>query len=153
ICSTGTTRLSAASSGGSAAASSTRQGMECSHPSRDFAAKEVAFRGGEPEQIVWQTTYAKSQRARQQRALHHLPRPNQAHQRSRFHRWLVGAIATQVKEIRGTWPSYSSAFEYGCKDVLKIQDWLNWLFCPRHSSLDKVGNEIIVKRLKAQCRR
>ncbi len=35
------------------------------------------------------------------------------------------------------------------KDVLEIQDWFNWLFCPRHSKLDKVSNEVIVKCLKA----
>lgn len=54
-----------------------------------------------------------------------------------------------MKDIRGTWPSYSSASGYGGKDVLKIRDWLNWLFCPRHGKLDRVENEFIVKCLKA----
>ncbi len=116
---------------------------------RDFAAKEVALRDGDPEHIVWRTTYRESSRARQQRALHKLRRPNEAHRRSRFHRFLVNSIAAQVKEIRGTWPRYSSASGYGGKEVLKIHDWLNWLFCPRHSSLDKVSYEVIVKCLKA----
>jgi len=116
---------------------------------RDFAAKEVALRDGDPDQIVWQTTYTKSPPARKQRALHKLQRPDETHRRSRFHRWLVRAIATRVKEIRGTWPTYSSASGYGGKDVLKIQDWLNWLFCPKHSNLDKVSDEVIVKCLKA----
>jgi hypothetical protein len=119
---------------------------------RDFAAKEVALRDGNSEQSVWQTTYTKSSRARQQRALHYLRRPKEAHSRSRFHRFLVSAIATQVKDIRGRWPSYSSASGYGGKDVLRVQDWLNWLFCPRHSNLDKVSHEVIVKCLKALCR-
>ena len=116
---------------------------------KDFAVKEVALRDGDPEQIVWRTTYTKSLRSRQQRALHNLRRPNEAQRRSQFHRFLVGAIAARVKEFRGTWPSYSSASGYGGKDVLRIGDWLNWLFCPRHSNLDKVSNEVIVKCLKA----
>src|SRR5207245_1653825 len=76
---------------------------------RDVAAKEIALRDGDAEQIVWQTTYTKSSRARQQRALHKLRRPNETQQRSRFHKFLVNAIATKVKELRGTWPSYSGA--------------------------------------------
>jgi len=116
---------------------------------RDFAAKEMALRDGDAEQIVWQTTYSKTSRARQQRALHKLRRPNTTQQRSRFHKFLVDAIATKVKEIGGTWPSYSSASGYGGKDVLRISDWLNWLFCPRHSNRDNVSSEVIVKRLKA----
>jgi len=115
---------------------------------RDLAAKEIALRDGKLEQTVWQTTYARSTRAQRQRALHTLRRTDEAHHRSRFHRFLVGAIATRVKEIRGKWPSYSSASGYGGKDVLRIADWLKWLVCPRHSNLE-ISSEVIVKCLKA----
>jgi len=115
---------------------------------RDFSAKEAALRDGEPERIVWQATYAKSTRARRQRAINNLRRAGDARHRSRFQRFLVEAIATRVKEIRGKWPSYSSASGYGGKDVLRIEDWLNYLFCPRHPKL-AVSSEGIVKCLKA----
>jgi len=115
---------------------------------RDFAAKRIALRDGNSEQTVWQTTYAQSTRDQRQRALHTLGRTDEAHHRSRFLRFLVGAIATRVKEIRGKWPSYSSASGYGGKDVLRITDWLNWLFCPRHSNRE-ISSEVIVKCLKA----
>ena len=117
---------------------------------RDLQAKKIALRDGESQQNVWEATFALSTRARRQRALNNLRRPGAAHQRSRFHRFLVEAISARVREIRGKWPSYSTAAGYGGKDVLRIKDWLNWLFCPRHpQSGVSDETETIVKCLKA----
>ena len=114
---------------------------------RDFAAKDVALRDGAAERAAWQATYANSTRSRRQRALNNLRRAGDARHRARSERFLIGAIALRVKQLRGRWPSYSGASGYGGKDVLRIRDWFNYVFCPYHLARE-VSSDVIMRCVK-----
>ena len=114
---------------------------------RDLATKDIARRDGASERAAWRATFANSTRSQRQRALNNLRRAGDARRRTRSERFLIGAIAFRVKQLRGRWPSYSGASGYGGKDVLSIDDWLTYVFCPHHLARE-ISSDVIIRCLK-----